>query len=81
MVSAFLDLDWPEDNLLWKKCLILPYLGHMNDEPLELGLGESAPVEAECLNLLLQAAPLTELVLNVHLKFKNKYLGQNINIE
>ena len=53
----------------------------MNDEPLELGLGESAPVEAECLNLLLQAAPLTELVLNVHLKFKNKYLGQNINIE
>jgi hypothetical protein len=44
------------------------YLGHMDNDPLELGLRKAASVLAEGLNLLLKAASLAELVLNVNLK-------------
>lgn len=47
----------------------------MNDQPLELGLRESSTVSAEGLYLFLQAAPLTELVLNVNLKYIIKLIS------
>lgn len=59
----------------------------MNKEPLELRLGEPAPGLAEDLQLFLQAAPLTELVLNVNLQHRHlliwiwsrcSFVGDNI---
>ena len=40
----------------------------MDNDPLELRLGEPASVLSESLDLLLEAAPLAELVLNVYLQ-------------
>ncbi len=63
-----------------RKALILfkqRYLGHMDNNPLELGLWKAASVLTEGLNLLLKAASLAELVLNVNLETQwieiNKY--------